>query len=155
MPARFAYVMAVGLFLVGGYGALSWLAAPEPVKIVAKAKPKPPPHYEASSEVTSLETSSSTINDDGQVTSGSNHPASSAQTEASVAASQQSAQPQPSGPSQAQQGGAANAEVLRPKPSGRPGRQFEPCRPFWQTTLNRVSSQSRKAAETITSPASQ
>jgi hypothetical protein len=96
---------------VGGYGALSWLAAPEPVKIVAKAKPKPPPHYEASSEVTSLETSSSTINDDGQVTSGSNHPASSAQTEASVAASQQSAQPQPSGPSQAQQGGAANAEL--------------------------------------------
>ncbi len=46
MPALFAYLIAVGLLVGGGYGALSWLAAPEPVKVVAKAKPKPPPaHY--------------------------------------------------------------------------------------------------------------
>ena len=46
MPALFAYMIAVGLLLGGGYGALNWLAAPEPVKVVAKAKPKP--HSEAS-----------------------------------------------------------------------------------------------------------
>ena len=46
MPALFAYLIALGLLLGGGYGALSWLAAPEPVKVVAKAKSKPPspPH---------------------------------------------------------------------------------------------------------------
>ena len=46
MPALFAYLVAVTLLLGGGYGALSWLATPEPVKLVAKATPKPPPpHY--------------------------------------------------------------------------------------------------------------
>src|ERR1700741_1160631 len=47
MPALFAYLLAIGLLLGGGYGALSWLAAPEPVKVTAKAKPaRPsPPHY--------------------------------------------------------------------------------------------------------------
>jgi len=46
MPALFAYLIALGLLLGGGYGVLSWLAAPEPVKVVAKAKSKPPspPH---------------------------------------------------------------------------------------------------------------
>jgi hypothetical protein len=44
MPALFAYVVAVGLLLGGGYGALSWLAAPEPVKLAAKVKSRPPPH---------------------------------------------------------------------------------------------------------------
>ncbi|MGZ5875796.1 MAG: hypothetical protein ACXWKP_27260 [Bradyrhizobium sp.] len=44
MPALFAYLIAVLLLLGGGYGALDWLAAPEPVKMVAKAKqPAPPP----------------------------------------------------------------------------------------------------------------
>jgi hypothetical protein len=46
MPALLAYLIAVTLLLGGGYGALSWLATPEPVKVVAKARPKPPPpHY--------------------------------------------------------------------------------------------------------------
>jgi hypothetical protein len=46
MPALFAYLIAVALLLGGGYGALNWLAATEPVKVVAKAKPQPPPsHY--------------------------------------------------------------------------------------------------------------
>jgi hypothetical protein len=42
LPALFAYLIAVGLLLGGGYGALSWLAAPEPVTVAAKAKPKSP-----------------------------------------------------------------------------------------------------------------
>ena len=45
MPALFAYLIAVGLLLGGGFGALSWRAAPEPVKVAAKAKPPSPPHY--------------------------------------------------------------------------------------------------------------
>jgi hypothetical protein len=47
MPALFAYLIAMGLLLGGGYGALSWLAAPEPVKVIAKTKAKytPPSHY--------------------------------------------------------------------------------------------------------------
>jgi hypothetical protein len=45
MPALFAYLIAVGLLLGGGYGALNWLAAPEPVKVAAKARPTPPPPY--------------------------------------------------------------------------------------------------------------
>lgn len=52
MPALFAYLIAVGLLLGGGYGALSWLAAPEPMKVVAKAKPKP--HFEASGDTASV-----------------------------------------------------------------------------------------------------
>jgi hypothetical protein len=48
LPALFAYMIALGLVLGGGYGALSWLAAPEPVKVVAKAKPKPASAHTAS-----------------------------------------------------------------------------------------------------------
>jgi hypothetical protein len=113
MPALFAYLMAVGLLLGGGYGALGWLAAPEPVKVVAKAKPKaPPPHYEASSEPSSFEASSLASD---HVASGSNDPPSSARSEASLAASEQGAQAQTSGPLQAQQGRAANTEVSPPE----------------------------------------
>ena len=43
MPALFAYLIAVTVLLGGGYGALNWLATPEPVRVVAKATPKPPP----------------------------------------------------------------------------------------------------------------
>src|ERR1700693_5595341 len=45
MPALFAYLIAVALLLGGGYGALNWLATPEPVKIVAKAKQPASPRY--------------------------------------------------------------------------------------------------------------
>lgn len=48
MPALFAYLIAVGFLLGGGYGALSWLAAPEPVKVVAQTKQKPPSTHTAS-----------------------------------------------------------------------------------------------------------
>ena len=112
MPALFAYLIAVGIFLWGGYGALSWLAAPEPVKVVTKAKPKPPPLYEASSEATSFETSS--LASDHAV-SGSNDPPPSARSEASGVASEQGAQAQTSGPLQAQQSRAATAGVSPPK----------------------------------------
>jgi hypothetical protein len=112
MPALFAYLIAVGIFLWGGYGALSWLAAPEPVKVVTKAKPKPPPLYEASSEAMSFETSS--LASDHAV-SGSNDPPPSARSEASGVASEQGAQAQTSGPLQAQQSRAAAAGVSPPK----------------------------------------
>lgn len=60
MPALFAYLIAVALLLGGGYGALSWLASPEPVKVMAKAKPKPPPaHYADNSQPAAAEASRS------------------------------------------------------------------------------------------------
>jgi len=43
MPALFAYILAVAIFLGGGYGALNWLAAPEPVKVATKTKHAPRP----------------------------------------------------------------------------------------------------------------
>ena len=52
MPALFAYLIALGLLLGTGYGALNWLAQPEPVKVAAKAKPKSksPAAYQAPSQ---------------------------------------------------------------------------------------------------------
>jgi hypothetical protein len=60
MPALFAYLIAVGLLLGGGYGALNWLAAPEPVKVAKRTKPPPhqEPKREAVSEISSREASS-------------------------------------------------------------------------------------------------
>jgi hypothetical protein len=107
MPALFAYLLAVGLLLGGGYGALSWLAAPEPVKVVAKAKPKPPSRDEANSDATLLANSSAT----DQAASRSNDQPSPASSEPIVAASEQGAPPQLSEPSQAQQTGA-NPEIV-------------------------------------------
>jgi hypothetical protein len=103
MPALFAYLLAVGLLLGGGYGALSWLAAPEPVKVVAKAKPKPPPRDEASSEATSFEPSSLAHNNSEQAPSGSNDPPSPIRSEASVATSEHGAHSTSSEPSPVQQ----------------------------------------------------
>jgi hypothetical protein len=94
MPALFAYLIAVGLLLGGGYGALSWLAAPEPVKVAAKAKPRPPP-----------QTSSLAVSDSGQVASGTNNPSAWSQSETSVAG----VQPESSGLQKAHQSRAANA----------------------------------------------
>jgi hypothetical protein len=93
MPALFAYLIAVGLLLGGGYGALSWLAAPEPVKVVARAKPKPKPHYEATSpEVGSSDASSLAGNDSDRAASGSNDRPPSSQAGASAGAKAQDAQ---------------------------------------------------------------
>jgi hypothetical protein len=63
MPALFAYLIAVGLLLGGGYGALSWLAAPEPVKVVAKAKPQP--HSEANRSTASVVAGSAQTSSNG------------------------------------------------------------------------------------------
>jgi hypothetical protein len=130
MPALFAYLIAVALLLGGGYGALSWLAAPEPVKVVAKAKPKPPPaHYADNSEPAAAEASPSeansadaskpeaasktAIDDSDHVKAASNDKAvssdqlpsasSSPQPEPPAAASQQEAKAQASGPAQDRQ----------------------------------------------------
>jgi hypothetical protein len=54
MPALFAYVIVVGLLLGGGYGALSWLAAPEPVKVATTVKAKPPRRFETAAAETPL-----------------------------------------------------------------------------------------------------
>ena len=51
MPALFGYLCALCLLLGGGYGALSWLAAPEPAHVVTKAKPRP---YDAQAEIPKL-----------------------------------------------------------------------------------------------------
>jgi hypothetical protein len=100
MPALLAYLIAVGLLLGGGYGALSWLAAPEPVKVVATAKPKPP-RYEAGAAATSPEANFSdarslAINDRDRMAPDSSDrpPSSQANAEASPAgATQQARQP--------------------------------------------------------------
>ena len=108
MPVLFAYLIALGLLLGGGYGALSWLAAPEPLKVVAKAKAKPHPRYEASAEVASAETNPLNASDSDYARSGSNDQSSSAQ--ASPSADAQGA-PGISGLANDRQIRAAHAEV--------------------------------------------
>jgi hypothetical protein len=53
MPALFGYLCALCLLLGGGYGALSWLTAPEPAHVVTKTKAKPRP-YDAQAEIPNL-----------------------------------------------------------------------------------------------------
>jgi hypothetical protein len=121
MPALFAYLIALGLLLGGGYGALSWLAAPEPVKVVAKAKPTPRPHFdEASSETASepggqqveqkpQKTSPETIGQSNEIAAGSNQVPVAPPAEASTASTEQGAQAEASLPAQTQ--AAAPAQV--------------------------------------------
>jgi hypothetical protein len=105
MPALFAYLIAVGLLFGGGYGALSWLAAPEPVKVVAKVKLKPPSPYEASSS----ELGSASIGDRDHVASDSN--AQPPQSAANVSANEPGAQAEGSTPAQDQQNRSSNADA--------------------------------------------
>lgn len=79
MPALFAYMIAVGLLLGGGYGALTWLAAPEPVKVLAKAKPRP--HPEASRDT------GSAAPDSPQITNNSNAAALASESDKPASAS--------------------------------------------------------------------
>jgi hypothetical protein len=135
MPALFAYLIALGLLLGGGYGALTWLAAPEPVKVVAKAKPTPRPHFDEANGETASEPSGQqaeqkpqnaspeTISQSDQFAVGSNQPPVAPPAEASTASTEQgaqaeaqpetslSAQTQASAPAQVQQDTAANAKV--------------------------------------------
>jgi hypothetical protein len=135
MPALFAYLIAVGLLLGGGYGALTWLAAPEPVKVVAKAKPTPRPHFDEASRETASEPSGQqaqqkpqkaspeTIGQSDRIAVASNQPPVAPPAEASTASTEQGAQAEvqaevslpaqtpASAPAQVQQNPAANAKV--------------------------------------------
>ncbi|MGZ5874604.1 MAG: hypothetical protein ACXWKP_21095 [Bradyrhizobium sp.] len=132
MPALFAYLIAVGLLLGGGYGALSWLAAPEPVKVAAKAKPKrpPPPHYDeanseevsqaasnseevsqAASVASSSDASPSSIGDNNQAAPASSEPPPSPRAGSGPAANAGGAQVQASEPARDQKNLSVNAEA--------------------------------------------
>jgi hypothetical protein len=134
MPALLSYLIAVTLLLGGGYGALNWLATPEPVKVAAKTAPKPsPPHYTDNSKPDSTNAQSPQVtppepgkpefsgNDQAKVTAngkavdgkavGSDPPpaASSPQPEPPVAASQQEAEAVVSEPDRAAKAGMPEA----------------------------------------------
>ena len=97
LPALFAYLLAIGLLLGGGYSALSWLAAPEPVKVTANARPvRPSPaHYPqnpvtpAAPEATTVQANSVPAGDSDHVAPGSRDrsplPAPDAKAEANEA----------------------------------------------------------------------
>jgi hypothetical protein len=138
MPSLFAYLIAVGLLLGGGYGALTWLAAPEPVKIAAKAKPIPRLHFdeanrEAASEpsghepqtaslgttslgTTSLGTTSigatspETVGQSRQVAVGSNQPPVAPPAEVNTASTAPGARAKASGPAQTQSSAPAQVQ---------------------------------------------
>ena len=133
MPALFAYVIAVGLLLGGGYGALSWLAAPEPVKVAAaRVKAKPPQRYEATSEAPSTTTSANQTNSNDKVASESDKAASASNDQppsevpvASQPATNQNAPAESSSPATPQQIRSARAEVA-PVEQKPPAKQADP-----------------------------
>jgi hypothetical protein len=128
MPALFAYVVAVGLLLGGGYGALSWLAAPEPVKLAAKVKSRPPPHHDGDRDSYggNAEPAAAAATAAAAIPSGvsNNDPApsaadvdSSSSSDKNVAASEQGAQEKASRPVQDQQSrSAAEAPAAEKQP---------------------------------------
>jgi hypothetical protein len=119
MPALFAYLIAVGLLLGGGYGALTWLAAPEPVKVAAKARPMPRPHFDETSPETASgpsgqeahKASPESVGLSDRAVVGSNQQPAPPPAEASTAPTEQGAQAEVSAPAQVQQDPATNAEV--------------------------------------------
>jgi hypothetical protein len=128
MPLLFAYLIAVGILLGGGYGALSWLAAPEPVKVAAKARSKPPPHhdyrrdaYGGSAEPTAVAASDSAaippaVSNSDRAPSTAHVDAPSPRTD--VAVSEQGAQEEASRPVLDQQGrSAAEAPDAEKRPA--------------------------------------
>jgi hypothetical protein len=137
MPSLFAYLIALGLLLGGGYGALTWLAAPEPVKIVAKAKPTPRPHFDEASRETAAEpsrpeaqqkpqkASPETTGQSNEIAAGSNPPPIAPPAEASTGSTVQGAQAEASlpaqtqaaAPAQVQQNSAASAPAANAKVS--------------------------------------
>jgi hypothetical protein len=115
MPSLFADLIALGLLLGGGYGALTWLAAPEPVKVVAKARPTPRPHFDEASRETAAEpsrqeaqkaspetTSPETAAQSGQVAVGSSQPSVAPPSEVNTASTEKGAQAEVSAPTQTQ-----------------------------------------------------
>ena len=125
MRALFAYLIAVGLLLGGGYGALSWLAAPEPVKVGATAKPKPP-RYEAGAAATSPEANFSdarslAINDRDRMAPDSSDrpPSSQANAEASPASARQQASQSVDAASRASPSNPQTAASTAPVPAAK------------------------------------
>ena len=119
MPVRFAYLIAVGLLLGGGYGALNWLAAPEPIKAAAKAKPKPPPRYAASPEASPSEPNSLSVNDGDHAASDSD--IHSPSPRARMEASEQGTRAMPLTPPQDEQSRSADNVFSPPEPKRRAG----------------------------------
>jgi hypothetical protein len=153
MPALFAYLIAVGLLLGGGYGALSWLAAPEPVKVVARAKPKPKPHYEATSpEVGSSDASSLASNDSDRAASGSNDRPPSSQAGASAGAKAQDAQAVVSGPAPDLQTRSADAEVSPADAKQEATQPVEAASPAVPSNRQAAASIPAAAAKTVKRP---
>jgi hypothetical protein len=99
MPALFAYLVAIGLLLGGGYGALTWLAAPEPLKVVIKARPKQAPRQPAGSEgrpdVEQPKTDSMAANDGEHATIGASRPSTPSAPDAVAPARQAASTEQP------------------------------------------------------------
>jgi hypothetical protein len=114
MPALFAYLIAMGLLLGGGYGALNGLAAPEPIKAAAKAKPKPPPRYAASPEASPSEPNFLSINDGDHATSDTN--IHSPSPRARMEASEQGTRAMPLTPPQDEQSRSADKVFSPPEP---------------------------------------
>jgi hypothetical protein len=114
MPALFAYVIAIGLLLGGGYGALSWLAAPEAVKVAAKVKAKPPQRLESAAETLPAVTSPNQTDNNDKTAPDSDKAATASNDQPlsapSVAASQ-IAPPEASSPATLQQIRSAHAEA--------------------------------------------
>ena len=156
MPALFAYLIAVTVLLGGGYGALNWLATPEPVRVVAKATPKPPPpHYadntspgpalanapqvspsepskpEAPSkpEINGTDRVNATAND--KAVSSDQRPSSSPspQPATPVAASQQEAKAEVSDPGGSIGTARPKSRCLKPQPTRKPRNLLKRCRP--------------------------
>lgn len=117
MPGLFAYLIAVGLLLGGGYGTLNWLAAPEPVKVEAKTKWKPAPlkrdadnSVAAAPDATppSQSEASAAVGKDNSVTAASNDRAAVASNEqAPAVSSDQAPSPRP------EAGAAANRQGVQ------------------------------------------
>jgi hypothetical protein len=160
MPALFAYMVAVGLLLGGGYGVLNWLAAPEPIKLVAKTKPKPPPAYEASSEMASRapDPAEAGSPDNAAATSDSDKAASTPNAQSTPATAESTArldaQAKASGPAAAQHPRAAHAEVaVEQKPQASDGQQ--PARavpPVMPANLSAASPAPSPAAAKVKRP---
>jgi len=110
LPALFAYLIAVGLLLGGGYGALSWLAAPEPVKVAVKVKPRPPRDDEAGLEVTSQRSAVASASDAGSSPGNSDQGASAGLTDQTAADPNGQSSSRQSGPGMA----TMEAEVSEP-----------------------------------------
>jgi hypothetical protein len=161
MPALFAYLIAVGLFLGGGYGALSWLAAPEPVKVVAKANPKPPSprHVEATAEPASspaslpeavrseairsesvrAEENAPPIDDSAHIAAASSNQAPSRPPEARAVANEQDGTAEDLAPAQDQQIRPAHAETSPATAAKEAGPNVEAPRDVKQRQADRLS----------------